>query len=459
MSEKPTSNDKKQDFVGLEPPFSLENEVVALGAIIFGGMEKVISQVEGWLEPHHFYRKDHQVIYSHLLQIHRDDIPIDLVILRDRLKQSGELDAVGGLDYLQSLGEATPSTANLVHYAGRVRDCYLKRELIRTGNQVASLGYDPATPAMESLMDAEQKIFKLGQHVVTSNTSTSAEIIPILMKDIQRRRDGGVRGLRTGFQELDEMVHGLARGELTVLGARASMGKTSLALNIVEYITCDSSMNVGIFSMEMSAVTLMERLLASRSSITCEQLQRGIDANWPKFEQLESASTELQATGIFIEDCPSLTPTELKARARRLYTRHGLDLIVVDYLQLMHAPGVRDRYVEIGQISHALKALARDLNVPVLALSQLNRAPDARSDNRPRLSDLRESGDVEQDADVVMLLYREDYYQSELGDKEPSNMAELIVAKNRNGPTGKINLVWDAPMMTFRDAFAGKGVI
>ncbi|MCP4710772.1 MAG: replicative DNA helicase [Planctomycetes bacterium] len=433
--------------VGRVPPQSIEAEICTLGSMVLD--VDGIGDIVGLLRAEHFYRGDHQLIYDALLHLYDQKKAVDLVLLRDELKRRGQLEQVGDVDYLVSLAESVPSAANATYYARIVRDKAMLRELISISGEINSLAYEGRGEVDEIINDAEQKVFEVTQDKLTGHPVSLGEIMQQTFELIDQRSGSHVYGVSTGFRELDELTGGLQKNEMIVVAARPSMGKTALGLNIAEHVGADNHEGVAIFSLEMAAQQLAERMLCGRSHIDNQKMRKGIFAG-DEIQTMTTVAGELSDSKIFVDDSASLTPLELRAKARRLKLKHDIQLVVVDYMQLMHCPGSESRQQEVSTISRHIKALARELNVPVIVLSQLNRSPEGREGHRPRMSDLRESGAIEQDADVVMLLHREDYYHTE-PDYERSNCAEVIIAKQRNGPTGTIELVWNPYWTRFLD--------
>ena len=424
--------------IGRTPPQSTEAERGVLGSMLIE--PEAIPQALTVLRPEDFYRDANRAIYEAMLTLFERSEPIDLVTLSEELRKSGRLDAVGGIAYLTSLAAGVPTAAHVERYAQMVRDRSLARQVIRAGTEIVSRGYDPQLPADELLDEAEAKIFQIAQD---RGTKGYAALKDVLLQAIGKlntiyREGGGVTGVPTGFARLDELTAGLQPADLIIVAARPSMGKTAFALNLARNAAMQG-VPVVIFSLEMSREQLAMRLVCSEGFINQNNLRTGrmSEAEWKNFAL---AVDRLSAAPIFIDDTPSLTALDLRARARRLKAEHHIGLVLLDYLQLMESrTRTENRQQEISAISRSLKALARELEVPVVALSQLSRAVESREHKQPMLSDLRESGAIEQDADVVAFIYRDDYYNQEL-PPEKQNIAEINVAKQRNGPTGKVYL-------------------
>lgn len=434
-------------------PESLAAEAAVLGSMIID--PACIGQVIEVLRRDSFYRLEHQVLFDalvHLYQNHRSEA-VDGVLLRDELERRGQMEAVGGVDYLTKVVESVPSSANVTYYANIVSDKALLRELIAASTDTLREAYDQATGVTEILDQAEQRVFAVTEKKVTSSAASLKDLVTQAYELIEKREGTHVTGLSTGFHELDDMTCGLQPGEMVIIAGRPSMGKTSLALNIAEYLGVSEKIPIAIFSLEMSRHVLAERFLCSVSSIDAQLVRKGM-LSTEHYQKLVEACGVLSEAPIYIDDCSTLSPLELRAKARRLKNLYGIQAIVVDYLQLMHLGlgGAESRQQEISTISRYVKGLARELNVPVVVLSQLNRSPEGREGHKPRMSDLRESGSIEQDADLVILLHREDYYHRGEPDYPETNIAELIIAKQRNGPTGTVKLVFRERCTRFENA-------
>ena len=426
------------------PPQSIESEVAVLGSMMLD--REVIGSVLQIVSESCFYRSDHRIIYQTLIELYESNQPVDLVLLREQLKSRKLLDAVGGVPYLLTLVESVPSTANAEHYARIVRDKALLRELINACNQVLKDAFDDRDGARHVLDQAEHKIFEIASQRISGSAAPIREILARTFEIIESRDGKLVTGLPTGYFELDEITGGLQEGEMIVLAARPSMGKTSLALNLAEHVAVDNQIPVAIFSLEMSRQQLAERLLAARARMDSHRIRKGL-LNQEDYQKLSLIVGALSEAPLYIDDFAGLTILELRAKCRRLALQHGIKMVVLDYLQLMDEHGAESRQQAISTISRGIKSLARELNLPVVVLSQLNRSVEGREGHKPRMSDLRESGSVEQDADVVMLLHRESYYDS---NADPG-MAELIMAKQRNGPTGTIEMAFIDRYMRFEN--------
>ena len=444
-------------------PESLAAEAAVLGSMLID--PECIGDVVEQLTTDAFYRIEHRYIYDALISLYEKNkgVGIDAVLLREELIKRNQLEEVG-VEYIAKILGSVPSSANVGYYTGIVKDKMLLRELISTAGEILNSAYNQTGEMAEVLDQAEQRMFAITDKNISGSASPLKDLVARSFELIENRQGIHVTGLPTGFYELDEWTCGLQNGEMIIVAGRPSMGKTSLALNIAEHIGLMEKIPVAIFSLEMGKQQLAERFLCSISEIDSQKVRRGLlsDAGYKK---LANACAELSETPIYIDDTSTLTPLELRAKARRLKSKHDIRCVVVDYLQLMHLGSgrIESRQQEITTISRYIKALARELNIPVIVLSQLNRSPEGREGHRPRMSDLRESGSIEQDADVVMLLHREDYYHRGQDDYEPNNTAELIIAKQRNGPTGTVKLTFREKITKFENASrieqtAGEGV-
>ena len=424
------------------PPHSVEAEQAVLGGVLLdnGAWDRIADILAGA----HFYRSEHRAVFNAVAALCEVGQPCDAVTVAERLDRDGQLESSGGLAYLAELAENTPSAANIAAYAEIVRERAVLRELIRTSTEIADAAFRPeGRAALDLLDDAERRIFDLAERGGAGRRESIAirDVLVSVMERIDElsRRDSPITGVPTGFEDLDRKTAGLQQGDLIIVAGRPSMGKTSFSMNIVEMAAIRARLPVIVFSMEMPAEQLTMRMLSSLGRIDQQKVRTGKldDDDWPR---LTSQLALLNDTNIFIVDEPALTPTELRARCRRLKREHGLGLVVIDYLQLMHVPGTREnRATEISEISRSLKALAKELMVPVVACSQLNRGLEQRQDKRPVMSDLRESGAIEQDADLILFIYRDEVYNEESKNK---GKAEIIIGKQRNGPIGRVELAF-----------------
>ena len=440
-------------------PQNIEAEQSVLGALFID--KNAINLVAGKLKPEDFYRIAHQIVYRAMLNLHADNQPIDMITVIEELKNMGKLKDVGDVSYITLLANMVPTAANLKFHARIVEEKALQREVIESGTTLASLGYACREGDLQNLVDtAQQRLLRLTSRNIGTDYVHIQSVVETTADRLGRmvENNEAVTGLPTGFTDLDELIAGLHPSDFYILAARPSMGKTALALNIAENVALRGAKNdeplkrVLFFSLEMSREQLVQRMICTEANLSKQELRPGKHSGATEDEQenrklsimdrIWIASDKLAGSGLYIDDTPGLTIQEMRAKARRLKSEAGLDLIVIDYLQLMQAPNVKNnsenRQHEVSEISRGLKAIARELNVPVLALSQLSRNVETRQVKKPMLSDLRESGSLEQDADIVMFLYREDYYKNT--GAAPSHLTELIVAKHRNGPTGKIDL-------------------
>ena len=434
------------------PPHSVEAEQAVLGGVLLdnGAWDRIADVLTGA----HFYRGDHRAVFDAVAGLCEDGQPCDAVTVAERLDRDGQLESSGGLAYLAELTENTPSAANIVAYAEIVRERAVLRDLIRTSAEIADAAFRPQGRAVPELLDdAERRILEIAERGGAGRRESVAirDVLSGVMERIDElsRRDNPITGVSTGFSDLDRETAGLQHGDLVIVAGRPSMGKTAFAMNIVEAAAIGADLPVVVFSMEMPAEQLTMRMLSSLGRIDQQRVRTGAlrDDDWPR---LTSGSEMLNRTNIFIVDESALTPTELHARCRRLKREHGsIGLVVIDYLQLMHVPGTSEnRATEISEISRSLKALAKELMVPVVACSQLNRRLEDRQNKRPVMSDLRESGAIEQDADLILFIYRDEVYNEESKDK---GKAEIIIGKQRNGPIGKIDLTFLGRFARFED--------
>lgn len=421
------------------PPNNMEAEQSVLGAMLLD--KEAISVVAETVKGEDFYREAHRQIFEAIMELYDKDEPADLVTLIENLRNKGILDSIGGLSYISNLASSVPTTANVKYYAKIVEEKSTLRKLIKNSSEILDNCYEQSEDVMTILDKAEKGIFDISQKVTTNDFEPMSKILEKSFVEIEKlyNNKNSVTGVPTGFPELDSKTSGLQRGDMILIAARPSMGKTAFALNIAQNAAVRHGCTAAVFSLEMGKEQLVYRMLCSEASIDMLKLRTGNleDDDWVRMAR--SAGPLAQAQ-IYIDDTPGISITEMRSKCRRLKIEHGLDLIVIDYLQLMQGRGKTDnRQQEVSEISRSLKALAKEMEVPVIALSQLSRAPEARADHRPMLSDLRESGSIEQDADVVAFLYRDEYYNKET---EKRNIAEVIIAKQRNGPTGTVELAF-----------------
>lgn len=427
------------DIIQRIPPNNLEAEQSVLGAMLLD--KEAISISTEIIGGEDFYREAHKEIFEAIVDIYDKGEPVDLITLTEKLKTRNTLDAVGGITFLTNLMDAVPSTHNVKYYAKIIEEKSLLRRLIKESSEIISKSYDGKEEVAEIIDDAEKGIFNISLKRSTQGYVHVKDVLNTNFDKIEELylNKGKLTGVPTGFTDLDSKLSGLQKSDLILVAARPSMGKSSFMMNIVQHAAVREKTTTVIFSLEMSKEQLTQRLLCAEALIDAHRLRVG-DINEDEWVKLARAMGPLSEAPIFIDDTPSISVAEMRAKCRRLKLEHNLGLIVIDYLQLMQGKGNSEsRQQEISEISRSLKALAREINVPVVALSQLSRAPEMRADHRPILSDLRESGAIEQDADVVMFLYRDEYYHP---DTEKKNIGEVIIAKQRNGPTGTIELVW-----------------
>lgn len=429
------------------PPQNIEAEQSVLGAILIE--KEAIPKVMEILRDTDFYREAHRVIFNAMLELYNKNEAVDMITVTEILKRDNKLEDVGGIAYVTSLANAVPTAANVTYHASIIEEKSILRQLVSVSTQIASMGYEANDDVKNIIDSAESKILEISNRKKTADFTPINEIVLDSFKSIEALmgNKNGLTGLPTGFEDLDNLTSGLHGSDFIILAARPSMGKTAFALNVVQNVAIRAAKKVGgapktvaFFSLEMSKEQLVQRMLCAEANIDSQRLRIGElrDEDWA---MLINTADTLSSANIYIDDTAGITAMDMRSRARRLKAEHGLDLIVVDYLQLMQGSGKKnnngDRQQEVSEISRSLKALARELDVPVIALSQLSRSVEARQVKRPMLSDLRESGSLEQDADIVAFLYREDYYNPETENK---NITELIIAKHRNGPVDTVNL-------------------
>jgi len=424
------------------PPQSIDAEQSVLGGLLLDNASW--DRVADLLTENDFYRREHRLIFRAIAALCQESSPADVVTVSEWLEQSGDLEKVGGLTYLGSLANNTPSAANIAAYAAIVRERAIMRSLVEAAGDISGAAYSPEGRNAAELLDfAEGRILEISE--LGPRRGEFQPINRLLSQAVDRidalyRSESSITGVPTGFTDLDEMTSGLQAADLIIIAGRPSMGKTSLAMNIAENAAVGHKAPVAVFSMEMPGTQLAMRMMASLGRINAHRVRTGKldDEDWPR---LTSAVSLLNEAPIYIDDTPGLSPLELRARARRIKREHGLGLILVDYLQLMQSPDAanENRATEISGITRALKNLAKELNVPLIAMSQLNRSVESRNDKRPLMADLRESGAIEQDADVILFIYRDEVYNKESADK---GVAEIIIGKQRNGPTGTVRLTF-----------------
>jgi replicative DNA helicase len=460
MNDLPIDFSADQQVAQLRvPPHSIEAESSVLGGLLLDN--GAWDRVGDLLVDGDFYRHEHQLTYAAIGALVNASKPADVITVFEHLQNQGHAEAVGGLAYLNSLAQYVPSASNIRRYAEIVRERSILRKLVTASDEIATNAFNPKGKAIDRILDeAEQKIFNIGEEGsrMKQGFQSMDSLVVDLLDRVQEMADNpnDITGVPTGFIDLDRMTSGLQAGDLVVLAARPSMGKTAFAINIAEHVALNEGLPVAVFSMEMGAAQLAVRVVGSIGRVDQGHLRTGklTDEEWPR---LTEAIERLRTVSLHIDETPGLTPSELRANSRRLARQCGkLGLIVVDYLQLMSGSsgsGGDNRATELGEISRGLKMLAKELQCPVIALSQLNRSVEQRTDKRPMMSDLRESGAIEQDADIIMFIYRDDYYNK---DSKDPGVAEIIIGKQRNGPTGTCRLAFLKPLTRF-ESLAGGG--
>ncbi len=433
------------------PPQNLEAEKSVLGSILLD--KDALIEVSGWLTPIHFYDDRHATIYQNILELFEEGLPIDLVTISDKLKKKRVLSKIGGRAYLTELASFVPTSAHAQEYANIVKETATRRGLISSSSQITKLAFDETVPVAEVVDRSETLLFDVAQEGIRSNFIH----IKDLLKDAYERaahakESDDYSGISTGFKELDILLGGFQKSDLIVLAARPSVGKTSLALDMMRHASLIEKKNVAFFSLEMSNMQIMDRLLGMQSGIPFWEIRTN-KLTEEKVIKLANTMGELADANIFVDDMAGQHINQIRTKARRLALEKGVDIIFVDYLQLMHGNSRESRTLEVGEVSQGLKNLAKELNVPVVALSQLSRAIEQRQSRRPQLSDLRESGSIEQDADVVIFLDREETWNP---DTEKKGNAEVFIAKHRNGPTGILELAFIKEIASFRNLYKEK---
>jgi replicative DNA helicase len=433
------------------PPQNVDAEMSLLGAVLID--TDAIVRVADGIDIQDFYEEKHRRIFEAIKKLYERHRPIDVLTLSNQLKDDGFLDVVGGATYLTELTNYVPTAAHVEHYADIVSDKALRRRLIKASQDIVGIGYDESKPVKEIIEEAETELFQVSQKHVKQDIESIESILASSFErlDELHKNEGAVRGIPTGFRDLDNVIAGWQRSDLVVLAARPAMGKSVLALNFAHKVATKSEMPVLIFSLEMSKEQLVDRMLAMESGVNAWNIRTGGLTN-DDWERLSDAMGTLAEAPIYIDDTPGITVSDMRTKARREQHQRQLGLIIVDYLQLMSGgsrfSGDGNRVQEISEISRGLKAIARELNVPIIALSQLSRSVENRTPQIPQLADLRESGSIEQDADMVMFIYRDEYYNPETSEKP--NVADLLIKKHRNGPTGNIELFFDANKQIFK---------
>ncbi|MDR3588753.1 MAG: replicative DNA helicase [Negativicutes bacterium] len=433
------------------PPQNVEAEQSVLGAMLIE--REAISRVAEFLRPEDFYREAHRLIYNSIVELYNKNEAADLITITEHLKKADKLETVGGISYISSLANSIPTAANVIYHARIIEEKALLRQLINAATYIAGMGYEATSEIVTILDEAEKTILGVSNRKVTGTFSPVKSIIMEAFDKIEQlyASKGGITGLSTGFKDLDRLTAGLQPSDLILIAARPSMGKTAFVLNLARNVAVKEKKPVAFFSLEMSKEQLVQRLLCSEAPIDAQRLRIG-DLKDEDWKRLVQAAERLSTAPIFIDDTPGITVAEMRSKARRLKVEQDLGLVVIDYLQLMSGQSgsgrSENRQQEISEISRSLKSLARELHVPVIALSQLSRGVESRQSKKPMLSDLRESGSLEQDADIVAFLYREDYYNPETENK---NLTEVIIAKHRNGPVDTVILNFHKQYTKFTD--------
>jgi replicative DNA helicase len=456
MDSRSGTQSARSEILDRLPPQSIEAEKAVLGSVLLDPF--VCDDVALLVRPQDFYGHAHQILFRHLLAMHEAGQRVDITLLVERLKQSGDYEAVGEAVYLADIAQSVPTAANASYYANIVRDKATLRALIHASTDILRDAYDQNLDAREMLSGAEEKIFRILEDKGIGEVAPISEVLTAALSRIDARlTHGGMSsGIESGFTELDALTGGLNASELVIIAGRPSMGKTALATNIATNVAVDQKQTTLFVSLEMSRLELVERMLCSHGRINGHKLRNGM-LSAAERKKLPEASSEMSQAPLYIDDSPSRTMTEIAATARRLKRRENLRLVVIDYLQLIEPDNSKDpRQEQVARIARRLKGLARELKIPVLCLAQLNRQAEASKDNRPRLSHLRESGAIEQDADVVMFVHRDEYYMNNDEDRERvAGKADIIVSKQRNGPIGDIKVDWHKDYTRFDNPTAG----
>jgi len=437
------------------PPQNLEAEQSVIGGILLDNQS--LNSVLEILDAEDFYSEAHRKIFTAIVELYDKNEPSDLITLSNILKSKNQLDQAGGVTYLSSLADNVPSAANISHYSKIVKEKAILRRLISTATEILNKSYNTGADIGTVLDEAEHAIFEISENKIRPAFSPFKELIKDSVKTIEKlyERKELVTGVPTGYEKIDDLTSGLQKSDLIIIAGRPSMGKTAFALNIAQYAALEANIPVAIFSLEMSKEQLALRMLSSEARVDSQRIRRGFlgEADWPR---LITAAGRLSEAQIFIDDSSAITALEMKAKARRLKSEVDLGLIILDYLQLMRSGGYKEtsREQEISEISRSLKALAKELNVPVIALSQLNRKLEDRTNKRPQMADLRDSGAIEQDADLIAFIYRDEVYDKSEENPE-KGMAEIIIGKQRNGPTGMVKLAFQDKFARFENLARG----
>lgn len=419
-------------------PHNLDAEQSVLGSMIID--KTAIAQAAEGLKVYDFYREAHKVIFKAIIELFQKDEPVDIITLIEHLRSTEKLEDAGGISYITDISQSMPSTANLSAYIKIVAEKSMLRKLIKSSNDIIEKSYNNQSMVDNVLDFAQKQVFDISEKKSNSDFEPISDVLERGFLEIERlyNNKGDITGIPTGFNDLDNMTSGFQSGEMILIAARPSMGKTTFSLNIAQHAALRAGKSIAFFSLEMSKEQLAYKLLCAEANVDMLKLRTGNldDEDW---ENIARASGPLAAAKIYIDDTAGVSIMEMRSKCRRLKIEHGIDMVMIDYLQLMSGSGGENRQQEVSEISRGIKALAKEIGCPVVALSQLSRAPEQRADHRPMLSDLRESGSIEQDADIVMFLYRDEYYNKETEEK---NIGECIIAKQRNGPVGTAKLAW-----------------
>ena len=442
-------NKNENTYVNRIPPHDNDAEQMVLACMLYPDDEGVRTAAEN-LTGEDFYSPAHKLIFEAFTDLYNNNKPVDFVMAKDKLESLGVLEQVGGIEYLVSLSGLAPTTAKTKFYTDIVKQKAVYRKLIKISDNIASKSYEGSADADTLIAEAEEDILKVSQNINENDFVSMDRVMAEVIENIDKvtRSNSNITGIETGFKDFDRLTAGLQNADLILVAGRPSMGKTAFALNIAQYAAVEKRVPVAIFSLEMSKAQLGNRMLSAQALVDSSKLRIG-NLTAEEFDSIAMAMGTLSAAPIEIYDTPGINPVVMREKCRRLKLEKGLGLIVIDYLQLMEGTGNRNESDQqrVSYISRSLKAIARELNVPVIALSQLSRGPEGRTDHRPMMSDLRESGAIEQDADVVCLLFREEYYKKD--DPEVKNKGEVIVAKNRNGATDTVKLIWRGQFTRF----------
>lgn len=432
------------------PPQNIEAEESVLGALLIDG--NAIVKISDLIGPDDFYADKHRLIYSAMVDLYRQHEPIDLLALSNRLKELGKLEEIGGRSYLAKLSGRVPTSSHILSHSQIIQRKATLRRLLSSASEMTKLAYQEDMDVQHILDEAEQRIFQVSQKYIKRNFVPLRDILSEAFERIDEvhKESGKMRGISTGFHDLDNLLAGLQKSDLVIIASRPSVGKTSLALDMMRNVALSSKVPVGLFSLEMSKEQMVDRLLCSTANVDLWRMRTGHLSEEEDFKNIGNAMGMLSEAPIYIDDSATLNIMEIRTKARRLHTEHNLGLIIIDYLQLMQSGAAENRVQEVAEITRGLKGIARELDIPILALSQLSRAVEAQNPPIPRLSHLRESGSIEQDADVVMFIYREAVYKRDL-PPERKNIAEIHIAKHRNGPTGVVQLLFNETQASFRN--------